>query len=98
MAQVIQKQVRKSDIACRFGGEEFFILLPETDLKKAEKIASRLSNSIKSEKLLKKYNITVSGGLAECKKNDTKKKFIKRADDALYKAKKTGRDRNVVAK
>lgn len=89
LAEVLTKQFRKSDIISRFGGEEFFILLPETDLKKAKKITSRLRTAIKSDKILKKHDVTVSGGLTEFKKKDTKKTFKQRADKALYQAKKT---------
>jgi len=93
LAKVLIKQFRKSDIISRFGGEEFFILLPETDLKKAKKISSRLRTAIKSDKMLKKHDVTISGGLAEFRKRDTKKTFKQRADKALYKAKNKGRDR-----
>jgi len=89
LAEVLTKQFRKSDIISRFGGEEFFILLPETDLKKAKKITSRLRTAIKSDNMLKKHDVTVSGGLTEFKKKDTKKTFKERADKALYQAKKT---------
>ena len=95
LAEVLTKQFRKSDIISRFGGEEFFILLPETDLKKAKKITSRLRTAIKSDKILKKHSVTVSGGLTEFKKRDTKKTFKQRADKALYKAKNSGRDKFV---
>ena len=95
LAKILKKQFRKSDIISRFGGEEFFILLPETDLKKAKKITSRLRTVIKSDKILKKHDVTVSGGLTEFKKRDTKKRFKQRADKALYKAKQSGRDKFV---
>ena len=95
LALVLQKQLRKSDIAARFGGEEFFILLPETNLEKAKKLASRLRNAIKSDKILKKHGITVSGGLTKYKEKDTEKSFKERADKALYNAKETGRDKFV---
>jgi len=95
LAEVLTKQFRKSDIISRFGGEEFFILLPETDLKKAKKIISRLRIAIKSDKILQKYGIAISGGLTEFKKKDTKKTFEQRADKALYQAKKQGGDRFV---
>ena len=98
LAEVLTKQFRKSDIISRFGGEEFFILLPETDLKKAKKITSRLRTAIKSDKMLKKYEIAISGGLTEFKKKDTKKTFEQRADKALYQAKKQGGDRFVSVK
>jgi diguanylate cyclase (GGDEF)-like protein len=90
--------VRKSDVPARFGGEEFFIILPETSHEKAEKLAMRLRNVIHSDKLLKKYKITVSGGITEFKPRDTKIKFKERADKALYKAKKEGRDRFIIIK
>ena len=95
LAGILKKQLRKSDIAARFGGEEFFILLPETSLEKAKKVTSKLREAIKSDKILKRYEITVSGGLTEYKKKDTGKKFKERADKALYKAKEAGRDRFV---
>lgn len=98
LAEVLTKQFRKSDIISRFGGEEFFILLPETDLKKAKKIISRLRTAIKSDKMLKKHDIAISGGLTEFKKKDTKKTFEQRADKALYQAKKQGGDRFVSVK
>ncbi len=96
LANVLKKQLRKSDIAARFGGEEFFVLLPETSLEKAKKITSRLRGAIKLDKVLKKYKITVSGGLTQFRKRDSKKRFKERADKALYKAKHAGRDRFVV--
>ena len=93
LGTLIKKQIRKYDIAARFGGEEFFILLPETNLDKARKFASRLRNSIHSDKMLKKYSVNVSGGITQFKKNDTKKRFKERVDKALYRAKREGRDR-----
>lgn len=98
LANVLKKQLRKSDIAARFGGEEFFVLLPETSLEKAKKITSRLRGAIKSDKVLKKYKITVSGGLTQFRKRDSKKRFKERADKALYKAKHAGRDMFVALK
>lgn len=93
LAKAIQKQIRKSDIAARFGGEEFIILLPETSLDKAKKLASRLKRAVHSDSVLKKHKLTISGGLTQFKLKDTKKKFKQRIDRALYKAKKQGRDR-----
>ena len=98
LADILVKKMRKTDIAARFGGEEFFILLPNTDIEKAKKLTSRLREAIKLDPILKKHKITVSGGLTQYKKNDTKKKFKERADRALYKAKDAGRDRFVVLK
>ncbi|VVB83053.1 Diguanylate cyclase, GGDEF domain [uncultured archaeon] len=95
LAQVIQKQVRGSDIVARFGGEEFIILLPETNLEKAKKFAARLKKAIHEDKILRKYNVHVSGGITQYKDKEDKKKFKERVDKALYKAKETGRDKFV---
>jgi diguanylate cyclase (GGDEF)-like protein len=95
LAKVCQKQVRKSDIVARFGGEEFMILLPETNLAKAKKFATRLKKAIHDDKILKKYNLTVSGGITEYKKGDSKKKLKIRVDKGLYQAKEGGRDKFV---
>ncbi|MBU0894285.1 MAG: GGDEF domain-containing protein [Nanoarchaeota archaeon] len=96
LAKVIQKQIRKSDIAARFGGEEFVILLPETSLTKAKKLCIRLRNAIHKDKVLKKHGLTVSGGITQFRKKDNKKAFKSRSDKALYQAKKQGRDEFVV--
>ncbi len=95
LAKVIMKTIRKSDIPARFGGEEFVVILPETSLTKANKFCTRLKNVIHKDKILKKFGITVSGGITEYKARDTKKKMLARADKALYKAKKGGRDQFV---
>ena len=95
LAYVIKKQLRLSDVAARFGGEEFFILLPQTDLEKSKLITARIRGAIKSDPVLKKYKMTVSGGLTCYAQKDTGKSFKERADKAMYKAKETGRDRFV---
>ena len=98
LAQVLMKQIRKSDIAARFGGEEFFVLLPETNLEKAKRLTTRLRSAIKSDKILKKHGVNVSGGITQYKEGDTKRKLKERVDKALYKAKEGGRDRFVSLK
>ena len=99
LAKVIMKQVRKYDIAARFGGEEFMILMPETNIIMAEKFAKRLRLAIKRDPFLKKYKLKVSGGITQFRgKSDTKKKFLIRVDNGLYAAKETGRDKFVVKK
>ncbi len=95
LANIVKKQLRAADVAARFGGEEFFILLPQTNLEQAKALTSRLRDAIKSDKILGKYGITVSGGLTCYVRGDTKKRIKERADKALYKAKQTGRDKFV---
>ncbi len=93
LGKIIIKTARKSDVAARFGGEEFFILLPETNLEKAKLFAGRLKRAIHEDKFLKKFKVTVSGGITGHKNKENKFKFKERADKALYKAKESGRDR-----
>jgi diguanylate cyclase (GGDEF)-like protein len=96
LAEVLQKQVRKSDIVARFGGEEFIILLPETNLKKAKRFASRMRSAIHSDYILKRNHLTVSGGLSQYKSHENKKKMKERVDKALYEAKESGRDKFII--
>ncbi|HTZ42001.1 MAG TPA: GGDEF domain-containing protein [Candidatus Omnitrophota bacterium] len=98
LAKAITGVIRKSDVAARFGGEEFFILLPETSIEKAKKFAGRLKSAIHGNKFLKKYKLTVSGGITQYKDKENKLKFKTRADKALYVAKEGGRDRFEVLK
>lgn len=98
LAGVLNKQVRKCDIVARFGGEEFVILLPETNIEKAQKFSARLRTAIHSDAILKKYHLTVSGGITEYKQRDTNKTIKERGDKGLYKAKESGRDKFVAVK
>lgn len=96
LAKVIKEQIRTYDIASRFGGEEFSIILPETTASKSKILASRLKKAVLLNPFLKKYNLTLSMGITEFNMKDSKKSFKVRADKALYQAKKTGRNKFVV--
>ena len=96
VAKKCASKIRKSDYFCRYGGEEFALILPETDLSAAIAVAETLRESI--EKCSFQYaedtvGITISCGLAQMKKNDSLDKLFQRADQALYKAKESGRNR-----
>ena len=92
-ASVIRSCIRSSDVFLRWGGEEFVVVMPESDLLSAKKIAERIRSSIEeSENPFKK--ITVSIGLAEYDKENYQK-AIENADDALYEAKHSGRNKIV---
>jgi diguanylate cyclase (GGDEF)-like protein len=97
VAQLIGLTVRKLDFACRFGGEEFVILLPNTDLRQAMNVAERLREIIATTPLLQEQDsitITASLGVDEYRGNhsDTPEGFLERVDAWLYKAKHTGRN------
>lgn len=93
LAFVLKNNTRKYDIVSRFGGEEFVILLPNTDIKRAKIVCNRMRLAVQNDREMKKYNVTFSGGLTEYKKGDSVKKMQLRADKAVYKAKKNGKNR-----
>ena len=96
IAKLLCKQIRKTDFVARFGGEEFVLLMPETKLEQALKVAENLRESIaKTEFHFKEQRvpITISCGLAQFTDNDDGKKAFARADAALYQAKSDGRNR-----
>ena len=100
-ADRIASSIRGIDLACRYGGEEFLIAMPDTDLAFASVVAERLRQEIATSKF-KLHNgrdelgVTVSIGLASTEngpEDDSAQKLIKRADEALYEAKNGGRNR-----
>lgn len=96
LGQNIQASLRRMDTAYRYGGEEFTIILPDTGGDEAVNVAKRVSDSISSEKYNpipgQEVRITVSIGIAEYSFNEDLEAFIKRADMAMYKSKKGGRN------
>ena len=95
ISSLIKKDIRNSDLAFRYGGEEIVVLLPKTDLKTAYSISKRLKEKIKTIKLDESKHITASMGVGEYK-GETLKEFIEKVDFALYKAKEEGRDKIVI--
>jgi two-component system, cell cycle response regulator len=96
----IRKSIRGLDLACRYGGEEFVVVMPETDMAVATMVAERLRRRIASElfpiqKGAKSIEVTISIGIAALGEGDTPAAIIKRADQALYRAKRDGRNRVV---
>jgi two-component system, cell cycle response regulator len=100
-AMRIRKSIRGIDLACRYGGEEFVIVMPETDLHVAGMVAERLRRSIAGEpfaieKGAKRIEVTISIGLSTLeRKGEAVGDVLKRADTALYRAKHDGRNRVV---
>lgn len=99
VARTLNENIRGSDLVARYGGEEFAVLLPSTPLSGALVVADKLRASIASRQVRKKDSgevlgsVTVSIGVSMCRKSDTVEAMIKRADDALYRAKKGGRNK-----
>ena len=92
------RNIGGADFLARYGGEEFVVLLPETDSCGAELMAERLRMAIRDNTIFAiKKAISISLGVATSQQNETAKNLLKRADDALYLAKRSGRDRVIVA-
>ncbi|MGB9578427.1 MAG: GGDEF domain-containing protein [Halothiobacillaceae bacterium] len=95
-AAVLRSSCRLEDTPCRFGGEEFLLLLPNTDLTGAVVVAERLrTRTIESVRLPDGSAVSASFGATLFHEDDTQDTFLKRVDDALYEAKNTGRNRTV---
>jgi diguanylate cyclase len=100
LVKVVKDTLRSMDVIARFGGEEFVILLPETTVDAAVATMTRLQRELtrhffmhENEKLL----ITFSAGVALRRQGEDQAALVKRADGAMYTAKKTGKNRVVVA-
>ena len=100
-AMRIRKSIRNIDLACRYGGEEFVIVMPETDMAVASMVAERIRRRIATEPFpiqqgSKSLEVTISIGLAALNgADDNAAAMLKRADTALYRAKRDGRNRVV---
>jgi len=97
VAQILRDGIRHPDIAGRYGGEEFLIILPSANLKAASEQANRLCKNMR-ETIVKikdhEIKVTISIGIAQYRpENDSWDTILNRADNAMYKAKENGRDR-----
>ena len=95
LSRVLRESIRPSDSIARWGGEEFVILLPETNLDGALKTMVRVQRALTRRYYLHNHErvlITFSAGVAQRRKGETQDEAITRADRALYKAKTAGRN------
>jgi diguanylate cyclase (GGDEF)-like protein/PAS domain S-box-containing protein len=91
ISMVFKNNIREVDIVCRYAGDEFVVILPETDTAQAIIVAARVKRAVETLTLRRK--ITVSIGLAKCTQHNTNRyELIQRADMALAKAKKEGKN------
>ncbi|HCG98675.1 MAG TPA: hypothetical protein DE036_02410 [Actinobacteria bacterium] len=102
IAKTIKDNIRQSDFAARFGGDEFALILPETDVIKAQRVGEKLRRRVEAMSIRvgadTTINVSLSIGLSSINKNmQDPLSLVKRADEALYDAKKAGRNRMVVA-
>jgi diguanylate cyclase (GGDEF)-like protein len=96
-AAMLRKTARQSDLCGRYGGEEFTVILPETNGEEAKTVAQRIRASLESEKFRpipnKNAKITISIGVTQYFPKEELSAFIRRADKAMYLSKKNGRNR-----
>lgn len=98
LGQVIKKCLRKMDSAYRYGGEEFTVILPETEGDEAATVAERIRSMVAAEKFFPEgrnvsCTITISIGVTEFVKGEEVSIFVQRADKAMYLSKQSGRNR-----
>lgn len=95
MADVIRDSIRESDLAFRFGGEEFVVLLINTDHAGARVVAERIHAKLAAlnlDHVISGMRLTASIGVTELKRGDNAHALFERADNAMYQAKHAGRN------
>jgi two-component system, cell cycle response regulator len=98
---LLTESIRDNDIACRYGGEEFAILLPHTNIEEASIMSERFREKVAANDFLhgsSSMRITISIGIAQYQRGGDKSgnSFVEQADRALYQAKEEGRNRSVI--
>ncbi len=96
LAYIVCNNIRKTDVFSRVGGEEFAIITTDTDIQGAYILSEKIRKTIERHLFKKVGRITISLGITQYHKNDTIDDIYKRADEALYKAKETGRNRTEI--
>lgn len=100
LVESIKETTRPEDVVSRYGGEEFVILLPNTQLEEAVQILSRVRRTLTKKFFLhenKRLLITFSAGIAQHRPGESQDHIFKRADEALYRAKKSGKNQILVS-
>ncbi|WP_299470599.1 GGDEF domain-containing protein [uncultured Roseibium sp.] len=98
VALAVKQNIKTQDIACRYGGEEFSIILPQCNLEEAIEIGEKIRSAVMSKELVKRSTgenlgrVTISVGIAIFENMDTAHSVVSRADEALYAAKNAGRN------
>ena len=93
VANILKNNCREKDIIGRWGGEEFLIICPDTDIQEAQSLSERLLEEVAKYEYKNGKHMTISFGVTQCRKGDTFDSVIKRADIAMYNAKAGGRCR-----
>jgi diguanylate cyclase (GGDEF)-like protein len=96
-AERVREVVRSADIACRVGGDEFAVILPESRLADADQLYARLQKAVSARPVGEAGLLRISAGVAELRPDDDSISFFQRADNALYGAKEKGKGQVVAA-
>jgi diguanylate cyclase (GGDEF)-like protein len=96
-AERVREVVRTADIACRVGGDEFSVVLPESGIEQADQLFVRIQNAITGRPVGQAGRLKVSAGVAELSPEDDSISFFERTDEALYRAKEAGKGRSMTA-
>jgi diguanylate cyclase (GGDEF)-like protein len=96
-AERLLSVVRSADIACRVGGDEFAVVLPESNVEEAELLAGRIARAINARPITAAGTVELSAGVAELRPSDRPTDLFERADEALYRAKELGKAQTHVA-
>ncbi len=94
---ILREEIRGTDIAARTGGEEFLVLLTRSRHEEAQAIADRIRTAVSAASIAGVYRVTMSAGIAVSLASHDLEPLLRAADRALYRAKRTGRDRTVMA-
>jgi diguanylate cyclase (GGDEF)-like protein len=92
-AKILKESIRETDTVGRWGGEEFLIICPHTDIKELVLVAKKIKSNIEKYKFLTIEKLTASFGVSAFKPSDTGDSLLAKADEALYEAKEKGRNR-----
>ncbi|MGZ8695558.1 MAG: diguanylate cyclase [Gaiellaceae bacterium] len=90
-AERVREVVRSADVACRVGGDEFAVILPESSLKDADQLCRRLESAVSARPVAQVGSLHLSAGVTELRPEDNATTFFERADEALYRAKDAGK-------
>ncbi len=97
IADRVRDVVRSADIACRVGGDEFAVILPESELEDGDQLYRRIQAAVSARSVEGAGALYLSAGVAELQADDDSVAFFQRADEALYRAKEAGKGRVVAA-
>ena len=90
-SQRLRSVVRGVDIPCRVGGDEFAVILPESSIEEAERLFQRLQLALQGQPIGRMPSVRLSAGIAELARDDNATSFFSRVDQALKRAKRSGK-------